>query len=131
MLLIDASVWVAAVDPDDRFHSASRSIVLDPARQLAALDLTLYEVGNVIGARKRRPDVALRLCSTILARCTGQLVAVDAELIDSALQIALEQGLSAYDAAYVAAARGNDWTLLSADLADLVSKDLAVAPDSI
>jgi hypothetical protein len=30
----------------------------------------------------------------------------------------------------VAAARRHDWTLVSADIADLVSKGLAVAPDA-
>jgi predicted nucleic acid-binding protein len=44
--------------------------------------------------------------------------------------VAAEHGLAAYDAAYVAAARHHDWTLVSADIADLVSKGLAVAPDA-
>ena len=36
--------------------------------------------------------------------------------------------LSIYDAAYVAAARHSGMTLVSADIADLVSKGLAVTP---
>ena len=54
----------------------------------------------------------------------------EAELIESGLEVAAEHGLTAYDAAYVAAARRHDWTLVSADIADLVSKGLAVAPDA-
>lgn len=58
------------------------------------------------------------------------MLAVDPKLIDTALRIAAEHGLTAYDAAYVAAARRHDWTLVSTDIADLVSKGLAVAPDA-
>src|ERR1700704_383368 len=39
VLLIDASVWVAARDPEDRFHSDARAIVLDFGRPAAAMDL--------------------------------------------------------------------------------------------
>ncbi len=42
----------------------------------------------------------------------------------------LEHGLSAYDAAYVAASRRDGWTLVSTDIRDLVSKGLAVTPDA-
>ena len=44
--------------------------------------------------------------------------------------MAAEHGLTAYDAAYVAAARRNGMTLVSTDIADLVSKGLAVTPDA-
>lgn len=43
----------------------------------------------------------------------------------------VEHGLSAYDAAYVAAARRNGWQLVSLDVRDLVSKGLAVTPDAV
>jgi predicted nucleic acid-binding protein len=129
MLLLDASVWVASKDPDDRFFAAARPLVLDPKRQVAALDLTLYEVANAVGARRGYPEAALELCRAIEARCGERIVSVDAEQVESALQFAAEHGLTAYDAAYVAVARGQGWTLVSADIADLVSKGLAVAPD--
>jgi predicted nucleic acid-binding protein len=63
-------------------------------------------------------------------RCGENLIAVDSELIESALEVAAEHGITAYDAAYVAVACRYDWTLVSTDIADLVSKDLAVAPDA-
>ncbi len=129
-LLLDASVWVASKDSSDRFLDPARQLVLDPARNLAALDLTLYETANVVGARWGRPGVAKELSRTIIARCGEHLLPVDAALLDSALEVAAEHGLTAYDAAYVAAARRHGWTLVSADIADLVSKGLAVAPDA-
>jgi predicted nucleic acid-binding protein len=130
MLLLDAGVWVAARDADDRYFEAARALVVDTKRPVASLDLTLYETANVVGARWGRPDAARELCRSIVARCRDRLLAVDVHLIESALEIATEHGLTAYDAAYVAAARRHSWTLVSADVADLVSKGLAVAPDA-
>jgi predicted nucleic acid-binding protein len=130
MQLVDASVWVAIADPRDRFHSAARAIVAEIERPLVALDLTLYEVANVMGPKKGQPEEGRALLKLIETRCGGNLVSVDSTLLDAALEIAAEHGLTAYDAAYVAAARRYGWTLVSADVADLVSKGLAVAPDA-
>jgi predicted nucleic acid-binding protein len=130
MRLIDASVWVAVADPTDRFHAAARALVADVALPVAALDLTIYEVANVMGSKREQPQEGRFLLRLIEARCANALVRTDADLIDSALDLSLEHGLTAYDAAYVAAARRHDWTLVSADIADLVSKGLAVAPDA-
>ncbi|HET6997426.1 MAG TPA: PIN domain-containing protein [Solirubrobacterales bacterium] len=130
MLLLDASVWVAAKDADERYFDAARGLVLDTKLAVSALDLTFYEVANVVGSRWQRLDLARELCRTIQLRCDGSITAVDVDLIDSALEIASEHGLSIYDAAYVAAARRYGWTLVSADIRDLVSKGLAVAPDA-
>ncbi len=128
-LLLDAGVWVAAADPSERFSSDSRSLVLGFDRPLAALDLTLYEVANV-AVRQGRPDAARHLARTVVTRCDPRLVAIDEELVARAAGIASEYGLSAYDAAYVAAARSHGWQLVSTDIRDLVSKGLAVTPDA-
>lgn len=130
MLLLDAGVWVAAKDADDRYFESARQLIVNTERPVASLDLTLYEAANVVGARWGRPDAARELCRSIVARCGDRLLCVDPDLIDLATEIAAEYGLTAYDAAYVAAARRRDWTLVSADIADLVSKGLAVAPDA-
>ncbi len=132
MLLIDASVWVGARDPEDPFHLDARRIVLDFSQPVAALDLTLYEVANVMGSRRKQQEEeeARYLLRTLVTRCGEDIVGVGPDLIESALEIAAEHGLTAYDAAYVAAARRYGWTLVSADITDLVSKGLAVAPDA-
>lgn len=130
MLLLDASVWVAAGTPADKHHSASTSLVLDIERPVGALDLTLYEVANAIGVKHAQPEGAAKLSRVILSRCGDRLARVDGSLLASALEIAAQHQLTAYDAAYVAAARAHGWTLVSADIADLVSKGLAVAPDA-
>lgn len=128
-LLIDASVWVAFVTRDERFHHEADAVI-ESSQRLGALDLTLYEVANTVGVKMGERSRAGSLCDGIVARCRKDLVRVGPELMDAAVSIAQEHGLTAYDAAYVAAARRNGWTLVSTDIEDLVSKGLAVAPDA-
>ena len=127
--LLDAGVWVAAVDAEDRYHTAARALVLDLSSPLGALDLTLYEIANVVGAIKGRRELAGRLCRTLLKRSEGNLARIDVALAEQAMKLASEHQLTAYDAAYVAAARKHAWTLVSADIKDLVRPGLALAPD--
>lgn len=49
---------------------------------------------------------------------------------EEVVKVVDEHGLTAYDAAYVAAARRNGWQLVSLDVRDLVSRGLAVTPDA-
>lgn len=130
MFLLDASVWIAAKVRTDRYSETARALVVDAGYPVAALDLTLYEIANGLGARQGKRDEAVELCRLVLGRCGDSMLSIDPKLVDTALQVAAEHGLTAYDAAYVAAARRYDWTLISTDIADLVSKGLAVAPDA-
>jgi predicted nucleic acid-binding protein len=130
VLLLDAGVWIAAKDGEDRYCEAARGVTVDSDQPVAALNLTLYEVANVIGSRKGRLEEATDICRLISLRCAGRMVTADSQFIRRTVEIAAEYGLTAYDAAYVAAARRNDWILVSTDVADLVSKGLAVAPDA-
>lgn len=130
MLLLDASIWIAAATPVNQWQAAASGLIRRPPRPLAALDLTLYEVANVVGVRYRDPAGAKTVASLVHRRARDRLIPLDPELFDSALALAAEHGLSAYDAAYVAAARRNNWTLVSIDVRDLVSKGLAVTPDA-
>lgn len=130
VLLLDAGVWIAAKDGGDRYFEAARLLAIDSDQPVAALDLTLYEVANVVGARKQCGAEAVDLCRLISARCADHLIAIDAELIRRTLEMVTLHSLTAYDAAYVAVVRRHDWTLVSTDIADLVSRGLAVAPDA-
>jgi predicted nucleic acid-binding protein len=56
-------------------------------------------------------------------------VRVDGDLVESVIDVVAGYGLTSYDAAYVAVAR-YDWTLVSTDIRDLVSKGLAITPDA-
>ncbi len=129
-LLLDAGVWIGARQPDSPYYAECRDLVVDPAHSVAALDLTMHEVANVLGARDRRPEDAVDMCRLISARCGDAIVTADPMLVRLALGIALEDRLSAYDASYVATARREGWTLVSLDIKDLVSKGLAITPDA-
>lgn len=129
-LLVDASVWIAASNLEDPFHQSAREIVVNANRPVAALDLTLYEVANVVGIRDGRNKEAEHLVRLIADRCARSLVRADVGLLSAAVEYAKEHRLSGYDAAYVTVARQRGWTLVSADIADLVSKGLAVTPDA-
>lgn len=58
----------------------------------------------------------------------GGLIRVDAALVAHAVAIAEREGLSVYDASYVAGASSVGARLVSCDLRDLVSHGLAVTP---
>lgn len=128
--LLDSSVWVAARSPEEPFAEASRELVLDAGRRTAALDLTLYEVANAIGAKRGDALGAARACRSIELRCGRDFVRVDAGLMEATADLAVEHGLTAYDAAYVAVARRYDWQLVSTDIQDLVAKGFAITPDA-
>ena len=130
MLLLDASVWIGAKVRSNAYFEASRALAVDSDYIVGGLDLTLYEIANGLGARLGRRADAVDLCRLVSARCAHNLLTADAGLLDSALALAADHGLTAYDAAYVAAARRYDWNLVSLDIADLVSKGLAVTPDA-
>ncbi|HVY97695.1 MAG TPA: type II toxin-antitoxin system VapC family toxin [Solirubrobacterales bacterium] len=130
MLLLDSGVWVAVGEPEERHHPSARALVREQSVPVGSLDLTLYEIANVVGARKGRVADAERLVRLVLRRCTEEPLAIDADVIGEALEVATEHRLSAYDATYVAVARRRGWTLVSTDVRDLVSKGLAVTPDA-
>jgi predicted nucleic acid-binding protein len=130
VLLVDASVWVLLDEPEDAHHAAALTMVRDHSRPLGALDLTLYEIANAVGVKRGATANAHRIVKLVRTRCRDRIFRVDSEMLDSALDIAGEYGLTAYDAAYVAAARHRGMTLVSTDIADLVSKGLAVTPDA-
>jgi predicted nucleic acid-binding protein len=130
VLLVDASAWVTLVDSASPYRESTASMIHKHSRSLGALDLTLYEIANAVGVKQSNPGEAGRILRLVDVSCRERILAVDGGLLDSALEVAAEHGLTAYDAAYVAAARRHGWTLVSTDIRDLVSKGLAVTPDA-
>ena len=129
--LLDACVWLAARNSFERDHHAARALVeRAEKRPFAALDLTLYEVANIAVRSWRSTESARRLTKLVRGACAGNIVRVDDQMIERAIQLAETHELTAYDAAYVAAAELYDWTLVSGDYADLVTPGLALSPDA-
>jgi predicted nucleic acid-binding protein len=129
LFLVDASVWVAAVMPQHPQHvQAERFLREGPP--LMVLDLTVYQVANVVARNYGELDLARRLVQGLFRGSARPPLQADVTLFEDGLNLVREHGLTAYDAAYVAAARRNGWQLVSLDLRDLVSKGLAVTPDA-
>lgn len=128
-LLLDASVLLAAFDPEDDHHESARSLLENEEATLATLDLARYEVANVAVRGWRAPDSVTPLLTVIerLADDGGVVPSTDT-LLTRAAEIAERHTISVYDAAYAAAADEGGHRLISCDERDLVSKDLAELP---
>lgn len=120
---------LAALDGDDALNKPARALLGDSAVTLATLDLARYEVTNVAICAWRAPEKVPPLLEAIerISDDGGVLLSTNA-LLTRAAQLAEEHTLSAYDAAYVAAAAQTGGTLVSCDIRDLVSKGLASTP---
>lgn len=128
-LLLDASVLLAAFDPEDDHHEPARALLEDDKVTLATLDLARYEVVNVAVRAWRAPESVGPLLAVIerLADDGGVLLSTDT-LLTRAAEIAERHTISVYDAAYAAAADKGGNHLVSCDERDLVSKGLASLP---
>jgi predicted nucleic acid-binding protein len=130
-LLLDASVLLAAFDPEDDHHEPARTLLEDDKTTLATLDLARYEVTNVAVRAWRAPEAVAPLLAVVerLADDGGVLISTNTLLMRAA-EIAERHTISAYDAAYAAAADEGGHRLVSCDERDLVSKGLAALPVS-
>ena len=130
-LLLDASVLLAAFDPEDGHHEPARALLEDDEATLATLDLARYEVANVAVRAWRAPESVAPLLATIerLADDGGVVPSTDT-LLERAAEIAERHTISVYDAAYAAAADESGHRLISCDERDLVSRGLAALPAS-
>jgi predicted nucleic acid-binding protein len=132
MLLLDASVILAAFDSDDDLHEPAKAILADPEVTLGTLDLARYEVANVALRAWRTPDVVAPLLQAVdQISADGGLAVSSTTLLLRAAQIAEQHTISIYDAAYVAAARQTGSTLVSCDARDLVGNELASSPAEV
>jgi predicted nucleic acid-binding protein len=131
-LLLDASVLLAAFDPEDDHHEPARVLLEDDETTLATLDLARYEVANVAVRAWCASESVMPLLAAIkkLADDGGVLLSTDT-LLTRAAEIAERHTISVYDAAYAAAADDVGHRLVSCDERDLVSKGLAALPASI
>ncbi len=131
-LFLDASVLLAAFDPEDDHHEPASALLVDAETTLATVDLARYEVANVAVRAWRAPQSVAPLLAAVerLADDGGVLVSTGL-LLTRAAELAEHHTISVYDAAYVAAASEADHRLVSCDERDLVSKGLAVFPANV
>ncbi len=131
-LFLDASVLLAAFDPEDDHYEPASALLVDTETTLATLDLARYEVASVAVRAWRAPESVAPLLAAIdqLADDGGVLTSTS-PLLTRAADLAERHTISVYDAAYVAAADNADRRLISCDERDLVSKGLAAFPTGI
>lgn len=133
-VLVDTSVvvkWFHALG--ERDVEESRALLeahLDGRLTAAVLDLTMYELGNVLLGPLRRSidhtEVALRIVATTCERIRPD----DTEWRDAA-ELVSERGLTFYDAAYAAVARRRRHLLVTADRALLDAGLGVTAPHAV
>jgi predicted nucleic acid-binding protein len=129
VLLVDASVILAAFDADDDLHEPARMILTDLQETLVTLDLARYEVTNVaVRAWRASASVAPLLEAIDRIASDGGVVLSTTALLARAARIAEEQTISVYGAAYVAAAGQTASRLISCDARDLIRRGLASSP---
>lgn len=126
--LVDASVLLAREDIGDAHHADARRLLAGPGA-VASIDLAFYEATNVAMVAWKDAEAARRLRDLIGAIADdGGLVRASQALLADVARLCAEHRLSAYDAAYVAAAGASGARLVSCDAKDLVSAGLAVLP---
>jgi predicted nucleic acid-binding protein len=127
--MLDASVLLAAFDPDDGNHVASASLLRSSDASLSTLDLARYEVANVaVRSWRALESVPALLAAIERISADGGTVESTSLILQSAADLAEEFGISVYDAAYVAASRDLGHRLISCDHRDLVGNGLAHLP---
>jgi predicted nucleic acid-binding protein len=128
-LLLDASVLLAAFDPEDNHYGPARALLEDDEATLTTLDLARYEVANVAVRAWRAPESVAPLLAVIEKLVNdGGVLPSTGTLLTRAAEIAERYTISVYDAAYAAAASDAGHRLVSCDERDLVSKGLAALP---
>ncbi len=106
-VVVDASVWVSRLVPQDVHHEASRRwLEAFTARggQVVAPVLLLPEIAGAISRRTGVPDLARQAVQQLQRLRTLRLVALDRRLSQAACQLAADLGLRGADATYVAVA---------------------------
>ena len=132
-VICDASVvlkWFHA-EGEDEVEAARGLLDLHRGRAaaLSVLDLTAYEIGNVLVRRLRMKRAHADAVLDALAEICPRLAATPAELA-SALTLAAEHDLTMYDASYAAVAAARHAHLATLDRA-LIDAGLGRRPSEI
>lgn len=106
MSVVDASVWISYLLPDDVNHEESRAWFeqLPPTERLLAPMLLLVEIAAGLARRTGRLDTVE--CAVAVVRAEPRLTiwSMDDDLMERAVQLAATLRLRAGDAVYVALA---------------------------
>lgn len=112
--VVDASVAIKWLLPEDHSEAARR--LLTEKYALSAPDLLFAEVGNVLWGRVRWKELTVERAGLLVASLAAAPLEVhgSASLVPAALDLAVETGVTVYDALYVCLA-GVRGPLVTAD----------------
>ena len=118
MYVIDASVYVSALQPAEADHAASRRLLADlQARQtpVACPTLVWAEVAAALARGTHDPALARAAVSLLRRLPYHRYVPLDSALASMAAAAAARCQLRGADAVYVALAQRLNWTLVTLD----------------
>ncbi len=107
LTVVDASVWVSRLVPQDVHHEASRGWLENftgEGGSIVAPVLLLPEIAGAISRRTGSPELAHQAVKQLLRLASLRLVAVDRRLGQAASRLAADLGLRGADATYAAIA---------------------------
>ena len=118
IVVVDASVWVSRLVPQDVHHESSRRWLENYTAQggrLVAPVMLLPEIAGAISRRTGAPALADQATKQLQQLGSLRLVAVDRRLGQAATRLAADLGLRGADALYVAVAEQLKIPLLTWD----------------
>lgn len=131
MLTVDANVWVAAFDPRDRFHTASKTFLRAAGRQGLGFygpTFVTLEVACALSRRAGDPTVGTVVEERLRVNPVLTLHSLDESFLGVAREIGVRKLLRGADALYAAAAEIYGAPLVSWD-SELLKRAGAVTPD--
>jgi predicted nucleic acid-binding protein len=114
--VLDASVFVAAISPNERHHTQAVALFESHPADSPYLVPSLFRLEVLSAfARRRESEDFLELVDALVRGPRFYVCAVDTALLDEAARMARRAGLRAYDAVYAALARTRDTELHTLD----------------
>jgi len=107
MVVVDASVWVARLVPQDGYHQAARDWMAAQRAEntlLISPSLLLPEVGGAIVRRTGDGELAAKAIEALEQLPGLRLIEMERSLVAAAAHLACTLGIRGADAVYVAAA---------------------------
>jgi predicted nucleic acid-binding protein len=118
-LVIDASVVIKAYVPEILSDKAAEvmSRVADGELVLLAPDLLYPETGNILWKKRRLHELTVAEVDEIVDAITSLPIKIEASrpVMPLAVTIAMQSGITVYDAMYVAVARIYETRMITAD----------------
>ncbi len=106
-VVVDASLWVARLVPQDEFHARVRDWMSANRKtgvEMLAPSLLLAEVAGAVSRRTGDSSLAQQAIRQLETLPGLRLVEMDRTLLDESAQLAAELGLRGADSVYVAVA---------------------------